>query len=220
MKILFIFFTLALFTLTIAQPPITKYKDGNGYSIGDSSAPVVLETFFDHLCPYSASAWPIMQKVQAHYTTSKLRFVLHMFPLPYHHNAFYASKAAVVVELYSAGNFWKWLNLIFMHQDDFSGAATANLTSNQVLNLYAQYAQQLGVTSKYFLNGMADSDLEMFTRAAWKYACSRGAYGTPLFILNGVVLGVDSGDWTVQDWINQIDPLLGLSYAPKTAQFS
>jgi len=205
-SIIFVFILIIVNVIT--QPPITKNRDGNGYSIGEGSAPVVLEAFFDHLCPYSASSWPIMQQVQAHYGPTKLRFVLHLFPLPYHHNAFFAAKAGVVIENLAKGNFWKWLELIFNHQDEFSGAATANFTTNQVLDLYARYAQQLGISSKDFLKGMADSNIEMFTRAAWKYGCSRGVYGTPLFILNGALLGVDSGDWNAQDWIHQIDPLL------------
>ena len=44
-------------------------------------------------------------------------------------------------------------------------------------------------------------------RARWKYGCSRGVFGTPQFMVNGVMLAAQP-TWTVKDWRAVIDPLI------------
>lgn len=88
------------------QVPIPSRYDG--FVIGEPSAPVVLEVYFDLVCSgelYKANllgklvyftyffadcqeVWPIMKDVMKYYGPQKIKFIMHSFPLPYHRNAF------------------------------------------------------------------------------------------------------------------------------------
>ncbi|EHA8586627.1 hypothetical protein COCNU_scaffold000630G000010 [Cocos nucifera] len=65
-----------------AQLPIPAKIDGFVYKRapvwGDS---VVVEAFFDPLCPDSRDSWPPLKKALKHYS-SRLSVVVHPFPLP------------------------------------------------------------------------------------------------------------------------------------------
>lgn len=50
--------------------------------MGLDSAQVKLEVFLDWMCPYSASFWPPVKQLVAHYGESKLQLIVHLFPLP------------------------------------------------------------------------------------------------------------------------------------------
>lgn len=103
-----------------------------------------------------------------------------MFPLPYHHNAFYSTQAGLVIEqLTNSFNWWNWLEIIFQNQDGtffikylskyiqlfffkkisqriaFSNIATQNQTPTQVIAAMAKLATPLGVSTQDFINGMA-----------------------------------------------------------------
>lgn len=57
------------------------------------------------------------------------------------------------------------------------------------------------------MTGYGGTDADDKTRAAWKYSCSRGKAGTPLYNLNGVPFDADA-TWSFDDWFKVIDPLV------------
>ena len=57
------------------------------------------------------------------------------------------------------------------------------------------------------MTGYGGTAMDAQTRVAWKYACSRGVTGTPVFFVNGVPVAADA-EWTVEQWVNVIDPLV------------
>lgn len=59
---------------------------------GTKEAPVLVEVFMDLLCPHSKQAWPTLKAVAEGYGPNAVRFVFHLFPLPYHTFAFIAAK--------------------------------------------------------------------------------------------------------------------------------
>lgn len=52
-------------------------------------------------------------------------------------------------------------------------------------------------------------DEDADARIAWKYACTRGVYGTPIFYVNGLFVTDDS--WSFAQWKSLIDELLSSS---------
>jgi protein-disulfide isomerase len=60
---------------------------------GDADAAIKLEAFVDLQCPDSKAVWPILLQLAKHYGPHKLQLVATLFPLPYHHNAFFAAQA-------------------------------------------------------------------------------------------------------------------------------
>ena len=69
-----------------AQLPIPARTDGfvwgkeaPGPAWGEA---VVVEAFFDPVCPDSRDAWPLLQKAAGHYGAGRVAVVVHLFPLP------------------------------------------------------------------------------------------------------------------------------------------
>ncbi|XP_035824507.1 uncharacterized protein LOC106011198, partial [Aplysia californica] len=54
---------------------------------------------------------------------------------------------------------------------------------------------------------VSDEAIDSATRLAWKYGCTRGVYGTPLFTVNDVFVQAQD-NWTVAQWVALIKPLL------------
>jgi len=190
----------------LTQPPIpSKYS---GHPRGSPDGQVLLEVFYDHLCPDSKASWPTMKQVLSYYG-NKLDFYVHTFPLPYHRNAFYSTQAGLVVESAKGEDAWfQWLDLIFEHQDEFGTAATANITGTEVINQLAKYAAALGVDASTFSSGMQYGSIyDANARVDWKYATTRAIYGTPIFLVNGV-FATDDSSWTFTQWKQLIDSLL------------
>ncbi|KAL6073851.1 hypothetical protein QOT17_004544 [Balamuthia mandrillaris] len=199
----------SLCTWTAAQAPIPVA--GQVHAIGDADAPLQLEAFIDFQCPDSKEAWPTMQALMQYYGPARLRFVATVFPLPYHHNAFFASQGAVVVTnlTNNAASFWKWADVLFERQNEWGDQPTQSKTPLQVIAMMSQYAQQCcAVQASSFVEQMGwVTQQNILARTAWKYAAASGIYGTPMFKVNGVLTNAAS-DWTFKQWLALLDPLL------------
>ena len=68
------------------EPPGFLYKEGK------KEAPVLMEAFMDLLCPQSKQAYPTLKAIAEGYGPDSVRFVFHLFPLPFHTFAFTAAK--------------------------------------------------------------------------------------------------------------------------------
>eukprot|EP01118_Nematostelium_gracile_P008679 TRINITY_DN2876_c0_g1_i1.p1 TRINITY_DN2876_c0_g1~~TRINITY_DN2876_c0_g1_i1.p1 ORF type:complete len:220 (+),score=53.73 TRINITY_DN2876_c0_g1_i1:52-660(+) len=194
----------SVLVLTIAQPPIpTTYP---GHVTGNANGNVVFEFFFDHLCPDSAASWPVIKQVIQAYPN--IKFILHVFPLPYHRNAFYAAQAGLVIEnSLGSDGFWKYVDAVFNNQPDYYNDATANVTGNGVIGMYSGLAQSIGVPVNSFVAGMTYGDnFDAQARINWKYGTTRGVYGTPIFFVNGVFV-TDNAYWTFSQWQNVLNNL-------------
>lgn len=59
-------------------------------------------------------------------------------------------------------------------------------------------------SKKEFIVALNDRNNDLNTRASWKYGCSRSIAGTPIFLVNGVV--VDGAEnWGYDEWKFFID---------------
>lgn len=65
-----------------------------------------------------------------------------------------------------------------------------------------------GLPAPTLLKAYASSASDMNTRFSFKYACLRSVFGTPLFMVNQVMVPDLSADSTVGDWSKLLDPLL------------
>ena len=187
--------------------PIPSRPDG--FSLGSNTPTLHIEAFFDLLCPDSRDSWGVLQALLAteyHITTNQtLRFTAHIFPLPYHINSFLVSQGARVIadNLQQPADIWTYINYIFAIQTLFYNQATASLTQEQVQQ------KLVGLVNKLLPNyaGVFEKGLEYGTpfdyeaRISWKYGCSRGVTGAPVYLANGVrINGADS--FTAAQWGN------------------
>lgn len=205
----FVLLAVVLAGFVSAQVPIPSRPDGYGVG-GPADAHVVIEMFLDLLCPDCKASWPIVLQVIQAYGT-RIHFRIHTFPLPYHTNAFVVAQGLHVVA--NATNrdldaIFQFATKVFENQQNWYNGATSNLSAIQVLDSLATFAGQTGLVPKdKFLLGMASDDINFETRISWKYTCSRGAVGTPTFLINGVVVSADAS-WSLADWKSVIDPIL------------
>ena len=205
---------LSLAVVVAATPIPTGGYDGY-WSPPSTPEKVNLEIFTDLLCDDCKAAWPTMTAVRAHYNSS-LIFGLHVFPLPYHRNAFYAAQAARALKSLTQSDaaVWKWAGQLYgdaePNQNAFLNDATANMTGDAVIAAFASLATRVAGTSAVdFVPKMQWGTKEDgAARASWKYGASRGVTGTPTFLLNGVAVADATPSWTLDDWTKVIDPLL------------
>lgn len=173
MKILSVLLVLCVFAyLATAQVPIPSRPDGYALSLtAPATAPVVLEAFFDLLCPDSKAAWPTIKQLLSHYSTS-LYFLLHTFPLPYHTWSFIANNGAHVIDALSGGNLTAvraYTDLMFDIQESYYNAATQSMSSADIYKKLASDVKGVYGDSADFLKQLStNGDINEETRISWK----------------------------------------------------
>lgn len=169
-------FLLALVGLVSAQAPIPSFPDGYGVG-GPADSHVVVDMFFDLLCPGCKASWPTVLQVIQNYGT-RIHFRIHTFPLPYHTNAFLAAQGLHVIANVTkrdSGAIYGFATKVFQNQEKWYNDATKSMTMPQVIDSLATFAASTGlVTKDKFTAGMMSDDINDETRVSWKYACSRG----------------------------------------------
>ncbi|KAJ6249095.1 hypothetical protein M0813_01694 [Anaeramoeba flamelloides] len=210
MKLSFFLISFCLIFLISCDLIPSRYP---GKRQGDPAAPIMIEMHGDLLCPACAEAWPTMKEVLVHYG-DKVVFYFHTFPLPYHTASFHVSQASNVIVKLSNNTltyFWRYLDDLYIQslQQQYWNDKIATLTDTEVVDEIAKY-----ISSNYpfsytdVINGMQDENINMDTRVAWKFACARGIYGTPMFYINGMLCSDIGSGSTLQDWEKLIDGLL------------
>jgi len=210
MKIIISLLVILAISQALAQIPIPNRYDG--FAQGDPDSPILLEAFFDLLCPDSSAAWPNIKQVLNYYnppgSATNMRFYLHTFPLPYHHNAFYAAQGLHIIGDQAPSSLWSYVDLLFTDQAQFYNSATSGDTADQVvINMATLVQKGINFPANSFILGMQNVSYDEAARVSWKYGCSRGVSGTPFFYVNGILVQADP-EWTLADWRSVIDPLL------------
>ncbi|KAG1712108.1 hypothetical protein DVH05_009347 [Phytophthora capsici] len=208
----FLLLSMTIYGAVIAQR-IPRRPPGFTLGSGSADAGVQLESYIDLLCPDSKSAYPGLKKLVEHYEADDLRVRFVLFPLPYHQHAFATAEAAfTVTTALGDKTFTTWLETIYANQDIFWNKATKDLSPVQVVQQLKTLAQKTfpSLTDKQWdeqMTGYGGTDVDDHTRESWKYTCSRGMSGTPMYTLNGVPFNADA-DWTFEQWFKVIDPLV------------
>jgi len=200
------FTLLALLILSIYadQVPIPPRPDG--FSRGSNTPTLHIEAYYDLLCPGSKSAWGIIEPLlnnDYHIDTNQtLRFTIHMFPLPYHINAFFTAQGANVIydNLKDSDDIFKYLNLIFANQAKFSTPGTVDQSQNQVIqNLIDLVKTNMPAYGDIFAKGITSGTYNSEARMSWKYACYQGVTGAPIYFANGVKID-GAADFNGAQW--------------------
>ncbi|GFY95805.1 thioredoxin superfamily protein [Actinidia rufa] len=204
------FFVLNRSGLTVdGQVTIPARFDGFVYKAQPTSIDtVVIEAFFDPVCPDSRDAWPSLKKAVDHYG-DRVSLILHTFALPYHDHSFVTSRAMHIVNGLNSNATYDLLELFFKHQEFFYNLPTINLSRATIIRHVVKLATE-AVGSAYQSevdSGFADRRTDLLTRVAFKYGCSRGVYGTPFFFVNGFALPDGGSALSYGKWRSIIDPL-------------
>ncbi|XP_027355697.1 uncharacterized protein LOC113865392 [Abrus precatorius] len=180
---------------------------------------ILIEAFYDPVCPDSRDSWPPLKQALHHYG-SRVSLVVHLLPLPYHDNAFVASRALHIVNTLNASATFPFLEWLFKHQEKFYGAQTRNLTRVSIVEEIVKSAAKVLGSSYYnsIQNGFNDTKTDYLTRVSFKYAASRGVYGTPFFYVNGFLLPDTGAAVDYNTWRKVIDPLVGAKKSSKSEE--
>jgi protein-disulfide isomerase len=206
--LLFLVFVVVGTSQVHAQIPPAR-RDGFVYPPGRRVDPdtILIEAFFDPVCPDSRDAWSPLKKAIEHYG-SRVALLLHLLPLPYHDNAYVTSRALHIVNTHNSTATFILLEGFFEHQATFYNAQTQLLSRPAVVDRIVKLGEAtLGDSYRSVLkSGFTDTKFDSATRVSFKYSASRGVYGTPTFYVNGFVLSDAPSD--VGGWRKVIDPLV------------
>lgn len=169
---------------------------------------ILIEAFFDPVCPDSRDAWPPLKEL-LHLYGPKLSLIVHPFPLPYHDNAYASSRALHIVnELNSSATYPLWESF-FKDQERFYNQETRGMTRNEVVDHISDFvSKSVGEAYSAVKSGFNDRQTDLKTRVSFKYGCSRGVIGTPAFFVNGFALPDVGSAIDYNGWRAIIDPLI------------
>jgi len=194
-----------------AQVPIPVKFDGFMYKNRPyTTGSVMIEAFFDPVCPDSRDSWPPLKQALHHYGSSA-SLLVHPFPLPYHDNAFVTSRALHIVNKLNTSATYDLLELFFKHQEEeFYNKQTFNMSKASIVEHVAKFSSRAVGTSFYsaIKSGFEDRTTDLTTRISFKYGCSRGVFGTPFFFINGFPLPTAGPTIDYNGWRTIIDPLV------------
>jgi len=175
-----------------------------------NSDTIIIEAFYDPVCPDSRDSWPPLKKA-LHYFGSHTWLVVHLLPLPYHDNAFVASRALHIVNNLNTSATFPLLEHFFKYQEKFYNAQTRNLSRAVIVEEIVKFATEVVGSSYYSVikSGFNDTKTDLKTRISFKYSTSRGVYGTPFFFVNGFLLHDNGSTIDFKGWKSTIDTLIG-----------
>ncbi|RID75192.1 hypothetical protein BRARA_B02249 [Brassica rapa] len=207
----FLFVVFFIGTQAHAQLVPPARLDGFLYPPGRRVDPdtILIEAFFDPVCPDSRDAWPPLKQVFQRYG-SRVALLLHLLPLPYHDNAYVSSRALHIVNALNANATFCLLEAFFEHQALFYNTQTQLLSRPDVVEKIVKLGTAtLGNSYRHVLkSGFTDTISDRATRVSFKYSASRGVYGTPTFYVNGFVLSDAGSPLDFGGWRKVIDPLV------------
>ncbi|MCD7458408.1 hypothetical protein HAX54_038096 [Datura stramonium] len=191
------------------QISIPSKQDGFWYENRIAGAEsILIEAFFDPVCPDSRDSWPPLKRALHHYG-SRVSLVVHPFPLPYHDNAFISSRALHIVNNLNTSATFRLLESFFDQQDKFYNQATFDLSKASVVDEVAKFTSKAIENSNYAAvkAGFSDPKTDQATRFSFKYGCVKGVYGAPFFFVNGFPLPDAGSPLDYETWRNILDPL-------------
>ncbi len=148
-----------------------KVSLGDGYSLGEETAPVTLVEFTDYQCPFCrrfhASTFEKLKK--SYIDSGKLRYISRDLPLPFHQYALKAAQAARCAG--EQGKFWELRHVLISNGDKLGQEAILD------------YSQELSLDMEQF-RGCVDSQKYVAEiQRDISEANVAGITGTPTFVL-------------------------------------
>ena len=204
MKILILIILVISFIFSTEIGEVRRY---NGISIGSRKATFHLEAYFDLLCPYSRNSYKnLLESFKESLLLSheNMKFTVHFLPLPYNRESSYIQSLAVhhVQSTFGDAHAFKFMSLIFTHQEEFSKEKTQTKTridiENDVANLASTY---LSYNLEEFLAGIRSDKANNEAKYSFEFACSKGVFSTPTFLGNGVEIE-GANEFSPIDWTN------------------
>jgi len=140
---------------------------------GSSEAPITIVEFTDFQCQYCARGAATLKQLARKYT-GKIKIVFRHNPLKFHEQARPAALAAMAA--HEQGKFWEYHDLLFQNVQRFSE------------EIYVELAGQLELDLERFNRMRASESVAQQVDADLQKAQEHKFTGTPMFIVNGIVV--------------------------------
>lgn len=161
--------------------PVGFTQDGHAYR-GNPAAPVVIQEYSDYQCPYCTRFYeqtlPSLKENQI--ANGEVMFIYYDFPLPSHPQAEAAANAARCAGEQGPANYWAMHDAIFAKPEEWS--------NNRANELFATYAESIGLDLTQFKNCVASQTYNAAVSADIESGRGLGVNSTPSFFLNGQAL--------------------------------
>jgi hypothetical protein len=200
-------------------PPIPSLRDALVLPVNHVyPIDVVVDVWFDLTCSDSAELWTSFFKDLIQTVADQkipVEFRIHQYPLPYHIAGFEQLKAYLLVHGLQSRNRTQGRNYAYDLMDlSFRNQAPLldvdHMNSRQIQSMiYDTYIAPLGIpfSKDQFLTQMNTREIWDHGRVVFKLATSRGVYGTPQFLVNGVFV-YNADTFKKDDWLNLFKSLI------------
>jgi len=179
-----------------------------GYKLGNPAAPLMLEMFADLQCPYCGGSYPVIKQVVDYFGGESIYFVVHIYPLWLHRQAYDADKAMAVIAQNNPNVTWEALAYFFANQGQFFNAVFLNKTEQQLIDLFAGWAAKFGVSNETFVTDFNGESVFNYVDYDLHLGISRQVPGTPVFFINGFVNSTLGNSTTYGEWVSYLGGLI------------
>jgi len=151
-----------------------KVDIGNSPTKGKADAKVTVVEFSDFQCPYCEKGAATMEALLKEYPND-VKLVFKNLPLPFHHDAKPAARAALAAKEQGDEKFWAMHDELFKNQRELKEEK------------FVELAKKIGLDVDKFKADYANAaKYEALIDADMKLAEELGVQGTPGFFVNGV----------------------------------
>jgi len=162
--------------------PLVERADA--YVRGSQQAKVTLTEFSDFQCPACRIAQTTVDKIMTEYS-GKVKLAFRHFPLDGHPSAKIGAEAAEAAG--KQGRFWEMHDLLYARQSDW-GDLTKNLTEAQIMEIFKNYAKELGLNVDQFTNDVSSNAYSAVIAKDYNDGIASGVNATPTFFVNDKVI--------------------------------
>lgn len=179
---------ISRFLARFGPRPRRKLDLGQAPCRGDSTANVTIVVFSDFECPACAGGHRLLHVV-SQLSQVPVRICFKHFPLDRHEHARLAARAAVAAQ--RQGQFWRYHDLVFAHQE--------RLEARELL----RYASHLKLDLQRFRADLLAADVAERVEADLREGWALHVDATPTFFINGRVMSGPFSPEAFIDWIDE-----------------
>ncbi|KAL6079634.1 Carbon-nitrogen hydrolase [Balamuthia mandrillaris] len=185
-----------------------KQFPGQRMSAAFKEGPTI-EVFLDLHCPFCKKAYPKLKELVGHYGEERLQVVMFNWVQPWHAQATWLHQAALAASMFEDKSmYWKMVDLLYEHQDEFSDEKTENMSKADMFNVLTDYAGSLGMDKETFAANLRSNQVIQLMKWELKYGRQNGIHSSPTFMVNGLLAPNLSSGTSIEQWKEFLDPLM------------
>jgi protein-disulfide isomerase len=171
------------------------------------------KVFWDLQCPYSKKNWQNISAIQKRFEND-FEFSIHLTSLVFHPQAFTAQCGASLVETYLGRRaLLKYVDACFENQERYMNDALGDAKKSEIKAVFADIVDKAGIFNTELTKDKFVQELDDWEKAIkpayteHKVALGYGVYGTPMQVINEVLIHDTESAWGAEEWAEKIQSL-------------